>query len=327
MRDYHRASSCVSAIVLMIVMISPMVHAVDTTKNARQINRMLIVAVDHRNIRAVKRLLQLGADPNCRDRYGMRALTVSLYDGVSGIQLLQFPFYSHSHEIANVLLTRGADVNGRDTDGRTPLMRMSELGAPNEVASILGKGAKANAVDSSGSSALHWAAMNYSFVPQENDGLRQKRLTAACRVIDMLVSHGLNVNDTNKDGGTPLMYASLLGNSGVVNYLLGLGADVSRNSNSGETALTMAIRAISYGTVFDLLRAGADPNQATSAVRPPLFWAISMQQPRLVKLLLKFGADPNRRFATKGKTVSAVDFAEQLHLGNMVPLLQEPGSR
>jgi hypothetical protein len=56
------------------------------------------------------------------------------------------------------LLNQGADINGRDSIGRTPLMHAVIVGVPEVFYLIVDRGPDVNAQDNEGRSALMWAA-------------------------------------------------------------------------------------------------------------------------------------------------------------------------
>jgi hypothetical protein len=72
-------------------------------------------------------------------------------------------------------------------------------------------------------------------------GSRKEGFCARCPVshwtMDLLLSHGANINTTSKHGWTPLMLASKRGDEGCVRWLIDRGADVNHLSPDRWTAL------------------------------------------------------------------------------------------
>ena len=98
-----------------------------------------------------------------------------------------------------------------------------------------------------------------------------------------LLNNGANVNQNNENGRSPLMQASLLGNSELVKLLLAKGADVNKADKDGNTPLYMASSEGHAKVVKVLLSArGIDVNKAdkyglTALHRASMegFWAVT----------------------------------------------------
>ncbi|MGB7065806.1 MAG: ankyrin repeat domain-containing protein, partial [Syntrophobacteria bacterium] len=127
----------------------------------------------------VEYFLQARMDPNVTDEKGNTALIVAAKDG----QL----------EIVEMLLDKGADIEGRDAKfGGTPLIWAAIRGQTETVKLLLGKGADINGVEEkNGMSATILAAI------KGNN-----------KIIGILLESGADVNGGDKDGRTPLMWAA-----------------------------------------------------------------------------------------------------------------------
>lgn len=78
--------------------------------------------------------------------------------------------------------------------------------------------------------------------------------------IDKLIKNGADVNAKDKDGGTPLMLASLGSlNSDAVKALIKAGANVNAKNNEGFTPLMLAA-IYNPDALKILIKAGADVN-------------------------------------------------------------------
>jgi len=83
------------------------------------------------------------------------------------------------------LLQSGADVNGKDNRGDTPLMYAAAVGSENMMRQLIEAGADVNARNSFQATALLWCS---SSLPR----------------VRLLVEHGADVNVRSKQGHTPI---------------------------------------------------------------------------------------------------------------------------
>jgi ankyrin repeat protein len=120
------------------------------------------------------------------------------------------------------------------------------------------------------------------------DAIRSSDRTA---VVKQLTEMPSVVNKPGPGGSTPLMYAALDGDPGLVAEMLRAGADPNTRNHVGATALMWALENVE--TVRVLLNAGADANATSDFGRSPLTLAAAQAgSAPVVKLLLDRGAAP-----------------------------------
>ena len=128
-----------------------------------------------------------------------------------------------------------------------------------------------------------------------------------------LLSHGVDVNQQNNEGKTPLFYASDYGFDLIVKQLINAGADVNYRDNEGQTPLHHAVMRKRNGfdwmdtmseLAYDkgqpaivqlLIQAGARVNELDKYKRTPLGYAAECGQVDAARQLIAAGADVNLR--------------------------------
>ncbi len=121
-----------------------------------------------------------------------------------------------------------SDVDAKDANGVTPLIRAVHTGDAEKVAALIERGADVNAKgaparESEEATPLVWAAK-----------------AGYIEVVDLLLSNGADIDEKDYYGMTALMRAVTGCHFEVIGSLLENGADVAITSMSGETALMMA---------------------------------------------------------------------------------------
>jgi ankyrin repeat protein len=113
-------------------------------------------------------------------------------------------------------------------------------------------------------------------------------------LVQLLLKAGADPNVANNFGVTPLLEASRYGDAATIEALLEGGADVAAAAREGETPLMAAARAGSVQSVQLLLSRGADVNAVESLQeQTALMWASAEGHLDVVDLLLDHGANPN----------------------------------
>lgn len=226
----------------------------------------LFMAIDHRDMGAVKALLQKGADPNSKN--GLEFTPIALaaashqpdvmkelisagaeidVESPYGTPLLFAAATAHLDGV-NMLLAKGANPNISRNDGMTALMAAANAGFPPVVEELLKRKVDVNAIDANDTSALLYAAR------QGNDP-----------VVGMLLGAGAKLEQADAEGITPLMAAAMNGRTGSVAQLLKAGANVNAKNPKGENALLLAAKYGDFPGIVKQLLAAGSANKAEAA--------------------------------------------------------------
>jgi len=139
-----------------------------------------------------------------------------------------------------------------------------------------------------------------------------------------LIAGHVDVNATDVDGSSALLWAAQRDNAEIVDILLTSGANVKSATRYNVTPLSMACVNGNAAIIDRLLKAGADANSASKEGETPLMTASLTGKADAVKVLLAHGADVHARDPVKGQTSLMWAAAE----GNaeVVDLLVQSGS-
>lgn len=190
--------------------------------------------------------------------------------------------------VVKLLLAHGAEVNARNGDGWTPLMKACWLGCTENVKLLLAAGAATEVAIAGGSlkpgyTALHFAAnggeteivrllleAGAEANARDSENATPLRIAKTREVAALLIAHGAEVNTRDNDGWTPLMRAAGLGDLEWVELLLAHGAEAKARNEDGWTALHNAAVKGHSEIVRVLLSAGAQVNatRATDGATP-----------------------------------------------------------
>ena len=189
-------------------------------------------AVVNKDLNALDSLLNAGIDINVTEE-----------DKGATVLLIASSFKDYK-DVVSLLISRGADVNFKGKDGKTPLIWAA--GNSFETTKILlDNGADVKAKGDDGMNA---------FI-QSTFGILSKKVTTD--VLTLLLENGADVNSAlnSRDaaGWTALLFATVNGDIELVEYLILHGANVNHTSDEGSTALSLA-RQEKYETLVNLLK-------------------------------------------------------------------------
>jgi ankyrin repeat protein len=289
---------------------------------AKSIAADLVTAIRNADVRALRKLLDDGADVNARDAEGDTPLILaSFYATPACVELLiekgadvnaankagvtALIRAATDYEKTRLLVAAGANVRVRTSLGNTPLILAARrAGNARTVQLLLERGADATERDDAGvSPVLSGAASG------DVETLRLL-LDAGAKVDDFPRSNEPSFADIAAGFRTPLMWAAYHNDVRMVRLLLERGADPNLSTYFGNP-LSHACWSDGFEAAELLIADGANVNARDAIANfSPLHWAAGTEAPRpqLVKLLLANGADPN---AAGGEPVGAFGLVPQ----------------
>ena len=264
----------------------------------------------------VRELLDAGGDVNVRESSEGRLQYTPLH----------WAAYCGRQEIAELLISRGAELNAHDPWYSTPLYLAAEQGQLEVVKLLIAEGAEVNVKSNGwGYTPLHraaWGPVVRRFGLQAED-LGADPDTSYKEIVDLLIAQGAEINARDNDGQTAL--------------------DQATWSDNGETAALLRKHGGKHGTidgaayggdveaVKDFLAHGVEVNaKGGSIMGTPLHYAAHGGHKDVVELLLAKGADVNMGIEVEGGSFNGktpLDRANSFNHTEIADLLRKHGGK
>ncbi|XP_054620938.1 transient receptor potential cation channel subfamily A member 1b [Dunckerocampus dactyliophorus] len=214
--------------------------------------------------------------------YGRVEEIINLKDGACQTPLHRATIFDHV-ELADYLISLGAEVNSTDCKGNSPLLVATSCGAWRTVALLLSKGANVSLKDKFGCNFLHLAILQPKGLKNLPEDILQRNSVKAL----------LSCEDN--EGCTPLHYACRLGIHDSVRNMLGLSGQLGLacKSKDKKSALHFAAQYGRVNTCHRLLETIKDSrllNEGDERGLTPLHLASRGGHTEVVELLLRKGA-------------------------------------
>jgi ankyrin repeat protein len=222
------------------------------------------------DINKVRLLLAKGANVNARSNFARTPLIIAA-------------LHNSSHEIARLLIDKGADVTACDKKNFCVLEAAAQGNDTATVRMVLARGANVKAKDETGTDSLMWAAINGNV-----------------EVAKLLLKNGSDVNAvaiesffTVKNGPleigrfTPLLCAIPYGPPELVKLLIYSGANIDARDARGMTSLMLAVSTDrpNVEIIRLLLAKGADPSIRSKRGETTFDWANKFHDPEVLDAL------------------------------------------
>jgi ankyrin repeat protein len=286
----------------------PLIATLLFTGCSPELNR----AVKSGNTDRVRQLLDSGGDVNVRDSSTERLQYTPLHWAA---------YYDHQ-EIAELLISRGADLDAQDPWDSTPLYLAAEQGHIEIVELLIAEGAEVNVKSKRwGYTPLHRAAWGPVVRPlserSENSGSAPN--TSYTEIVDLLIAQGAEINARDNDGQTALDQATWSDNVVTVALL--------RKHGGKHGAMHYAAYGGDVRAVNGFLTHGVDVNaKGGSIMGTPLHYAAQGGHTDVVQLLLSKGADVNMGIEVEGGSFNGktpLDRANSFNHAQIADLLRK----
>ncbi|EAY09221.1 ankyrin repeat protein, putative [Trichomonas vaginalis G3] len=239
--------------------------------------------------------------------------------------------YGISIEIAEFLISQGADINARDNFGKTLLHYAVDHDNQEMMKFLILQNADVNIKDNDGMAPIHYAdnketieylILHGADIISVNNGMSALHCAAKNNkkgFIEYLILHGANVNVKDENGKTPLHFAAEFDRLETAKFLISNGADINAKDKFGRTALHYAATLCINGLAYYLILLGANINVKDENEKTPLHLAAEFDRREEVELLFSYGAEIN---AKDKEAKTPLDYAVQRKGHNVINYLE-----
>ena len=171
-------------------------------------------------------------------------------------------FEVHEEETMDILVKHGANLNAQDKDGLTPAMA-AEIDpaygvAAFKVGHLIELGAKVDITDKQGQNVLFKRLQNGDYEPADSQAVlsdeqwRMRYVQSELKLMETIIAKGVRINSVDKQGRTALFYYQ---HPEGVAFFKTHGGDINATDKTGQTALMVTDEP---KVAIALLAAGAD---------------------------------------------------------------------
>lgn len=210
------------------------------------------------------------------------------------------------------LVSSGANINGRNEEGKTPIVLAIENQHPMVVTKLLQLGASKNVSDSAKKlPPLFWAAsagdnamakllLQHGCDPNHKNPYGSSYFLdivdkGDLSTVELLLNHGAGANTADRYGRVAMQHAYAGNNLAMLKLLQSRGGSVNAADMYGNPIIMLALKE-NRDEIFDfLLEFGANVNSKTNTGTSLIMEAFTQKRISVVRKLLERGADPNSK--------------------------------
>jgi ankyrin repeat protein len=271
----------------------------------------LVHAIRYSKTDMVAVLLDLGADPNVEADTGMGSLPLDQAIGV-GYMRGRFGYDRRRADVVTLLLSAGADIDGTDAGGWTPLMHAADSGDVEAVEYVLSLGANPDVSDPEDGRTAMSIAIRHDHQDVvdllRNKGAAVRPLAAGAdgrsalsqaisgedwEAVERLLASDIDIVACCKGSASAIGAALGVGNLRLANRLLSADQSIAENLSEDVPAFAeQAIKENRTKALGWLLRHGLDPDAVAPGAAPASLFLIAVGAGHLncLRAMLKHGA-------------------------------------